>query len=141
PPLPGQVRRLQGQPEVTSHLGGACLERREQAAQQAGQRQPLVTGQRGQQPALVGQVHRRHPAEQGQAGGGELPQRPAHAGTAGGSRSRRTDTVPEVRPSASIRRACSIWYGVPPRRSVTITRKSAAVRPNWANTVASSASR
>jgi len=57
------------------------------------------------------------------------------------SRSSRTDTVPEVRPSASISRACGIRYGAPPRRSVTMTTKSAEVRPNRANTPASSASR
>jgi amino acid efflux transporter len=57
------------------------------------------------------------------------------------SRSSRTDTVPEVRPSASISRACGIRYGGPPRRRLTMTRKSAEVRPNLANTPASSASR
>jgi amino acid efflux transporter len=38
------------------------------------------------------------------------------------SRSSRTDTVPEVRPSASISRACGIRYGGPPRRRLTMTR-------------------
>ena len=57
------------------------------------------------------------------------------------SRSSRTDTVPEVRPSASISRACGIRYGGPPRRRLTMTRKSAEVRPYLANTPASSASR